>query len=158
MTAPRMLLAALLLLSFGCGRSSSGGADAKPSAFHHQPPHGGTGVALGDGDYNLEVVRDAATGTLSAYVFDDDMEDFVRSPSPAVTIVARVGGESRRLTLAAVANPATGETVGDTALFQGQADWVRTTRHFSATVQAIEVHGNHFSDVTFDFPAGSDSN
>jgi len=149
-------LVASLLMSAGCGRSRSGTGDSAPiGQFHHEPPHGGTAVALGD-DYNLELVRDAGAGTLSAYVFDDDMEYFVRSPAPSITIMATATGETRTLVLAAVANPATGETVGDTSLFQAQADWLRTTPDFSAKLLSIPVHGSTFTDVSFNFPAGND--
>jgi hypothetical protein len=151
------LLIASLLATFGCGRSSSSAGGSAPiGQFHHEPPHGGTAVALGDGDYNLELVRDAGAGTLSAYIFDDDMENFVRSPAPSITIMAMANGQTRTLVLAPVANPATGETVGDTSLFQAQADWLRTTPDFSAKLLTIPVHGTTFTDVSFNFPAGYD--
>jgi hypothetical protein len=47
------------------------------------------------------------------------MENFVRSPAPSIEIAATVGGTERILVLSAVANPMTGETVGDTSLFEG---------------------------------------
>jgi hypothetical protein len=58
--------------------------------------------------------------------------------------------------LAAVANPATGETVGDTSLFEGQADWLKTAREFDATLKTITVRGTTFAEVKFNFPKGND--
>jgi hypothetical protein len=127
------------------------------SAFHHKAPHGGTLVALGDGDYHLELVRDPEAGTLSAYVLDDDVEEFVRIPDRELVLVVTVGGVPRPLVLSAVANPATGETVGDTALFQGRADWLRTSARFGVRLRRISVHGTAFPDVGFEFPAGNDA-
>jgi hypothetical protein len=152
-----LLLLASCLLCGGCGKTSGpSAADEKPQLHKDVPPHGGTPVALGD-DYNLELVRDAESGTLSGYVLDDEMEEFMRSSSPVLTITATVNGEPRTLVLAAVANSATGETVGDTSQFQGQADWIKTATSFEGTVQDITIRGSHFAEVKFNFPQGNDS-
>jgi hypothetical protein len=148
------LLLAAGFLAAGCGKSDSGGAGPKTQMHRDVPPHGGTPVALGD-DYNLELVRDADAGTLSAYVLDDEMEDFIRSGDPAITIVARVGSEERTLVLAAVANPATGETVGSTSLFQVQADWLKTAGSFEGKLRSLTIRGSTFTDVSFNFPSGT---
>jgi hypothetical protein len=123
--------------------------------MHHAvPPHGGTAIAFGD-DYRVELVRDAAAGTLTAYVLDDDMEEFIRCPAPAITLVARLGGEEHTVVLAAVANAATGETVGNTSCFEGRADWVRTADHFAGTLRGLAIRGTPFADVAFPFPQGT---
>lgn len=143
------------LAGAGCARAPSGEAAAGAVHFHQDvAPHGGTPVALGE-DYNVELVRDAEAGTLSAYVLDDEMEEFVRSPSPAIAIDAKVGGEDRTLVLTAVANPATGETVGDTSLFQAQADWIKGAAKFSGKLRSITVRGTAFTAVPFDFPGAA---
>jgi hypothetical protein len=150
------VLAGAVLLLAGCGRKAAGPAAGEPAHFHQNvPPHGGTPVALGD-DYCLELVRDADAGTLSAYVLDDEMEEFIRLPAPTLPLLVRVGGEDRPLVLAAVANSGTGETVGDTALFQAQADWLKTTAGFTGTVQSVTVRGTTFTGVHFSFPAPPD--
>ena len=108
-------------------------------------------MPLGD-DYNLELVRDEGAGTLSAYVLDDEMEDFIRSSTPSITIVANAAGAVQTLVLQAVANPATGEKVGDTSLFEGPVDWSRLGARFQGTLQAITVRGTTFTRVQFQFP------
>jgi hypothetical protein len=138
----------------GCSQKAP--AAAATGKFVAQPPHGGTPVVLGDGDYHLELVRDAATGTLSAYVLDDEMEEFVRSTSPSFELRATVGGTPQTLVLTAVANSATGETVGGTSLFQAQADWLKTAGSFSAVLHGLTVRGTTFPDTPFPFPAGND--
>ena len=57
----------------------------------------------------------------------------------------------------AVADPATGETVGDTALFETQADWLKTVKDFDGTLKkTITIRGTTFADVKFNFPKGND--
>jgi hypothetical protein len=150
---PAILLGAALALG-GCGRTPVGGAAAEKTQLHKNvPPHGGTPVALGE-DYCLELVRDAEAGTLSAYVLDDEMEEFIRIPAPSLALLLRVRGEDRPLVLAAVANSGTGETVGDTSLFE--ADWIKGAANFAGRVRAITIHGTTFTDVPFVFPAAPD--
>jgi hypothetical protein len=143
-----------LALLPGCGDKSK--ETVQVSAYVDKPPHGGTPVVLGDGDYHVELVRDAETGTLSAYVLDDEMEDFVRSSSPAFVVTATAGGTARTLVLSAMANPATGETVGDTSLFEARADWLKTTGEFDAVLHGLVIRGKPIADVRFNFPAGND--
>lgn len=151
----------LLLASFaigaGCAKQTPAPATSAPAAKHeHRPPHGGTPIELGDEAYHVELVLDATTGKLSAYILDGEMENFVRSAAPSFEINATVEGQPKLLTLRAVANPATGETVGDTSLFETQADWLRTTKNFDALIKSLTVRGTTFTDVDFDFPEGNE--
>ena len=151
------LLVVPLVLILGCAKqSTASAADAKPAKHEHHPPHGGTPVVLGDEVYHVELVLDAAAGKLQAYVLDGEMENFIRSSVPSFEIVAMINGEEKTLVLHAVPNPATGETVGDTSLFETQADWLKTTKTFDAVVPSIIIRGTKFSDVDFNFPQGND--
>src|SRR5260221_10212414 len=120
-------LCPLALLTSCAKKESAASTAAKPAKHEHKPPHGGTPVVLGDEVYHVELVRDAATGNLQAFVFDGELENFIRSSVPSFDIVATVNDATQTLTLKAAANPATGETVGDSALFEAQADWLKTT-------------------------------
>jgi hypothetical protein len=152
-----LLLFTALVFSAGCSKEAAAPvAAAAPLKHEHKPPHGGTPVVLGDEIYHVELVVDAATGKLQAYVFDGEMENFIRSSAPALTIAAVANGAPQTLVLAAVANPATGETVGDTSLFETQADWLKTTPSFDGTLQSITIRGTTFTDVKFNFPKGND--
>jgi hypothetical protein len=153
---PALVLGAALAASLaGCGRPRAATGTAEAGLHRSVPPHGGTPVALGE-DYRLELVRDAEAGTFSAYVLDDDMEEFIRVPAPSLTLLVRIQGEDRPLVLAPVANPATGETVGSTSLFQGQADWIRATPSFQGKVRSLTIRGTTFTDVPFSFPAAAE--
>jgi hypothetical protein len=142
-----MMLVAVLLLG-GCAKKEAVGL------HKDQPPHGGTPVALGD-NYHIEFVLDAASGTLSAYILDDEMEEFVRTDMRSFEVTAKINGVEQALKFNAVANPATGETVGDTAQFTAQADWLKTTKTFDAVIKSVTLDGTTFSHVAFNFPNGS---
>jgi hypothetical protein len=151
-------LALVALLVGACGRHEPAPVSANaPIAKHeHHPPHGGTPVVLGQETYHLELVRDASTGRLTAYVLDGEMENFVRVKAVSFDVVASGGAGPRTLTFRAVANPATGETVGDTAQFEAQADWLKAEATFDATLAALEIRSTVFTAVPFNFPKGND--
>lgn len=159
-TALRLAFASLVISLAACSKSDPhAGHDHSAHAGHkheHKAPHGGTAVVLGKETYHLELVRDAATGKLSVYVLDGEMENFIRIPAPSIEIVAAVGGAKQTITLAAVANPATGEKVGDTSLFEAQADWLKAAATFDATLTTITVRGTTFAAVAFNFPKGNE--
>src|SRR5688572_24917711 len=125
-------LAALLVLTSGaCSRpESSSGA----GGHTHRAPHGGTLVEIGEHAYNLELVRDAAAGKLTAYLLDGHAENFVRIAAPSIEFVALTGGQRRPLSLKAVANPSTGETIGNTSQFEAQADWLKSAGELPGTI------------------------
>lgn len=157
------VLAVIALIPFtGCAKKKSAEAHDHDHGSHshgheHVPPHGGTPIVLGDELYHVELVRDAITGTLQAYVFDGELENFIRIAQPSVAITAKINGADTPLVFAAVANAATGETVGDTSLFQTQADWVKTTDRFEAVLKTITIKGRTFTDVAFKFPEGNET-
>lgn len=158
--SPRLLtlaLASLVVVTAGCSPKAPAVAHP-PSAQHHHhvPPHGGTAVVLGAEIYHLELVREAASGKLTAYLLDGEMENFIRSSETSFTIEAKVNGKTDTLVFQAIANPATGETAGDTAQFEAQADWLKTTATFDAALRKLTVRGNTFENVAFNFPRGND--
>ncbi len=154
----RLFLVAAALVAAGCSKPAPAGADsAAPQAHHHHPPHGGTPVVLGEEEYHLELVLDAATGRLQAFVLDGEMENFVRSADRSIVIEASQAGTARSVELRAVPNPETGETVGDTAQFEASADWLKSARSFDGILKGITVRGKTYSDVTFNFPRGNDA-
>jgi hypothetical protein len=121
---------------------------AAAAGHHHTAPHGGTLVELGEHAYTLELVRDFSAGTLTAYVLDGHAEKFVRIPAPSIELVAMPGGKFTPSPLKAVANPVTGETVGDTSQFAVQADWLKTADEVAGIV-SIEIKGEKFEQVGF---------
>lgn len=156
--------AAILLAGLtACSRKDPAAAESHQHKHDHKhqhehhAPHGGTVVVLGKEVYHLELVRDAAAGTLTAYVLDGEMEKFIRIAAPAIELETTVAGTPRKLVLTATANAMTGETVGDTSQFTAQADWLKEVAGFDAVIPLLEVRGVKFSAVAFNFPKGNDT-
>lgn len=129
----------------GCSKNSN--QSAASGGHVHTAPHGGTLIEMGDHAYNLELVRDAAAGKLTVYILDGHAENFIRIAAHSIELVAIAGGERRPLTLQAVANPATGETVGNTSQFETRADWLKNTAEFPGTISSIDIRGTKFNGI-----------
>lgn len=139
-------LLAVLALMTGCGereRAASGGG------HHHESPHGGTAVELGDHEAHLDVVLDAATGKLTAYVMDAHAENFVRIPVESFEVIAKLPAGETTLVLKAVANAASGEKVGDTSQFEAQSDALKGVVGFDAELKQLVVRGKTYSKIPF---------
>jgi hypothetical protein len=106
-------------------------------------------VELGDHQYNLELVHDPIQGKLTAYVLGGHAENFIRVTQPTLELSIVTPSGPRPLTLAAVGNPATGETPGDTSQFEAAADWLKTAGPIAGSVVRIEVRGSAFTAVAF---------
>lgn len=146
------LVAAGLLGSFGCGKSETHSDDDHGKLHVHVAPHGGTLVELGEHEANLELVRDASAGKLTAYILDGHAENFLRVPLPGFQLTATVGGKSETLNFTAVANTATGEKVGDTSQFEAKADWLKTTGEFQGSIAELPVRTKVYKAIQFKFP------
>lgn len=156
-TITHTLLVGAIFLTFACSKEDTTTQSPVTAKHEHHPPHGGTPVVLGDELYHLEFVRDTDAGALQVYVLDGELENFIRCAMPAFEIAADVDGTPTALVFQAVANPATGETVGDTALFEAHADWLKNTHEFNATLKTITIRGTTFNAVEFNFPRGNET-
>jgi len=150
-----ILLCAGLFACTACSKKADHGHDhaGKPAGGHHAhtAPHGGMLIELGDHQFNLELVHSVEDGRLTAYVLDAHAENFVRLPIQGFAIIALVNGRRESLPMAAVANPVTGETIGDTSEFAGFADWLKGRVAFDAYIPALDIRGVTFTDVRFAF-------
>lgn len=151
------LLTALGFLG-GCGPADHAGHSTSDHASHdhgHKPPHGGTPVALGQ-EFHLELSHDPAAGKLTAYVMDAEFEKYIRLPLASFDLAARLPDRSETLRFQAVASQATGETVGDTSMFEASAGWLKTNRTFQASLNELEIRGRRYTNITFEFPKGNE--
>ncbi len=155
------LLSTVILASApGCGDGGHGKqtAGASPPIKHeHTPPHGGTAIELGEEAFHLELVRDPEAGVLKCYVLDGHLENFIRVADLTFTINAQISGKTERLSFQAVANPATGETAGDTSLFEARAEWLRAVARFEGELESLTIRGTRFNSVPFKFPEGNEA-
>lgn len=141
------ILAAMALMGPACSKHDDHAHSAE--SHGHQPKNGGQLVEVGRHQYNIEVLVDAPKGKVTAWFLDAHAEDYVRIPAPSLRMTANVGNESKEVVLAAVANPASGEKVGDTSQFEGAADWLKNLPSFSGTFQDVSIRGTAFGNVTF---------
>lgn len=151
-----LLLASSFVLA-GCSKNPEPAAATRPTKHEHIAPHGGTAVVLGNEAYHVELVREESSGRLQAYLLDGEMEKFIRASMASFEIVATVKGAPETLVFKPIANTATGETVGDTALFEAQAEWLKSTREFEGVIKSLTLRGRTFTDVKFNFPKGNES-
>ena len=150
-----LILAALLALGqAGCG----GGHEHDHShagPHHHDPPHGGAGVTLGDEEAHIEFLADAETGTITAWFFTPHMERYLRIEAESFVVLAKLPDGEARLTFAAVPNAGTGETVGNTSQFVARADWLPGVESFDAVLLEVSVRGSVYRSVSFNYPKGN---
>ena len=152
-----LLLTLVPLLAIGCGRShdhahdKAANGDAHGHGHAHTAPHGGQLVEVGDHQFNVELVLDRETGRLAAYVLDGHAENFVRIVQPAIEV--RLKDPARGLLLTAVANPATGETVGNTSQFEATAPCLKSAGDVAGEIVRLEIRGATFSALSFSLQA-----
>ena len=152
------LLACLPLLN-GCREKENSRAEPPDRApqkhsHAHTPPHGGTAVVLGEEEYHLEFVLDAAAGQLRAWVLDGHMEKFIRVTNESFAVQA--DGRAEPLMFRAEVSNATGEKLGDTSAFAAQAEWLRDTTNFNAVIPTLPLRSKSYRDVKFNFPRGNE--
>jgi hypothetical protein len=153
------VLALLLTGSLGaCGDAESPvghdhDSDHDHGAAHaHVAPHGGDLVVCREEFAHVEVVLDAASGTLSMYLLGAHGEKPVRSTAKQLAARVQVGEDTFELTLDAVANDLSGESVGDTSLFQGTDPRLVGAEHVEGTLLSAELRGETFTDLPFHVP------
>ena len=149
------LLAAASLATFTACTPSGSSHGHSHGGHHHEPPHGGMAIDLGDEDAHLEFVHDAAAGKLTAYVLKPHMSGFQRITQETLELTAQVNGKPESLTLKATANNATGEKPGDSSQFEAQADWLKSVKSFDAELKSINVRGKDYTALKFNFPKGA---
>src|SRR5262249_41345089 len=116
-------------------------------------PHGGALVELGDEAAHVELVLDAATGKLTAYVLDGEAENPVRIAQESLRFSLSDGD----VELKAVANPLTGERVGDTSQFEGTSDKLKGAKSFRGVLTTITARGVKFDAAPVAFPGGDET-
>lgn len=155
------LVVALAMFAPGCDGTPqppvpAADADADAHGAHQAPP-GWCGVALGDHVAHLAVKVDPATGTLDVHIFDGHFEAPVRIRDTAVVVRVKLPpGEFVDVACGAVADPLSGETVGDASTFRGRDDALMASAlaEFDAVFLGATIKGQPFGEVPFPYPAG----
>jgi hypothetical protein len=145
----------LIAAGLAMGLVISGHMTASSAQHEHRAPHGGALIELGEEFAHLELVLNAHTGTLTAYVLDGEAEHAVRIGQDLVALEIRVANRPVPLALAPVANVLTGEQAGDASQFARQHERLKGLKTFTGVVKSVLVRGQAFNDVAFTFPGGS---
>jgi hypothetical protein len=145
--------AALAFGLAGCGKSDDDAAGHHDAHHGHQPKNGGELIEVGGHEFNLELKREGDSGKLTAWVLDAHAENYVRIPAPSFELALTTPAGTPPLVFHAVANAASGETVGDTAQFEARAEWLKTTAKFSGQVKTLTLRGKTFTNLPVEFPA-----
>jgi hypothetical protein len=134
---------------------------------HHaeKGPHGGALVAIGQDDAHVEIVLDADTGALKAYVLDGEAEKPVAIKQESLELVVTLGKKEGadddksglpddvvNVTLAAVSP----DDDGKATEYEGQQDELKGTEKFDAVLTAIKIGDKPFNNVNFKYPEGNE--
>ena len=148
-----LLLSSSALVACGGGEEHGGGHDH--GGHVHLAPHadeGGMLVELGDHFANVEFVLDPEAGRLTMYTLGAHASKAVRSPSTSVVVSVDMHGDAPlEVELAAQASELNGDTVGASSMFVGEDPGLVGAGHFHGTIRAINLRGEDFADVKFDY-------
>ena len=164
----RLIFFSLIVLIFalsqvGCGRqggqvhehSHAEGENHHHEPHYHEPPHGGAGVTLGNEDAHIEFLADAEEGTVTAWFFKPHMEQYLRMELESFEVLVKRSEGETKLVFEALANPGTGETVGNTSQFVANAEWLGKAETFDAVIPEITVLGKTYNNLEFNYPKGN---
>jgi hypothetical protein len=147
-------LFAILIALFvvGCAEHQHDESCGSHGGLHvHEPLLGGQLMALGEhgSGYNLELLIDE-NNHFSVYILDAHAENFVRIEQESLQM--NLSDENTTsLILHAVADSATGETVGNTSHFKTKGT-VEKFLPLNGIIEMIEIGSKQYSEIEFAFP------
>lgn len=155
------------------GAESDGGHEHHHHTHGEKGPHGGALVAIGDDAAHLEVVLDAATGKVTAYVLDGSAQNpisikveqlelaFTKEHGHSHNDKEKEGQEkpagtddlpeTGTLILVAVEPGADG-----TSVFSGESADLKGADEFDAVLTAINIGDQEYKNVKFNYPEGNE--
>lgn len=107
---------------------------------HHEAPHGGTLVELGDHQYHAEIAWDEKAKTITIYVLDGEAEKAVPIDAAELELAIGTGDDAKRHKLAAKPQEGDGDgkssrfVTADKALFDAFHDNDSTTGEIQLTI------------------------
>ena len=144
-------------LSLGsCGQDHDGHGHSESDPHCHAPPHGGVLIELGEhgSGYNLELFLEDQ-GFLQIFVWDAHVDNLVRIEQENVDLlIPEDNGTQKTIVCAAVADAATGETVGDTSLF-ASSEPMADQLPLKGVIPSIKVIGKTYENIPFEFNGNS---
>ena len=147
------------VIAMGCSPATPKQEPKATRHIHeHKSPHGGTAIELGNEEFHLELVREPNSDQMKLYVLDGELENYVRIASPEIIMVmAEAAAGQETLQFKAMADQATGETIGNTSFFQSQADWLKAKTNFTASIKLLQIRDREYRDVPVKYPQDHDA-
>ena len=147
-------LFAILIALFvvGCAEHQHDESCESHGGLHvHKALLGGQLMALGEhgSGYNLELLIDE-NNHFSVYILDAHAENFVRIEQESLQVDLS-DGNTTSLILHAVADSATGETVGNTSHFKTKGT-VEKFLPLNGIIEMIEIGSKQYPEIEFIFP------
>lgn len=117
----------------------------------HQPLLGGELIPLGEhGEgYNLEILT-TSDQHLSVYILDAHAENFVRLKQPKIELLITEQNVSQSIFLDAIADAATGETIGNTSHFRSSTP-INPNRSTDGILQSIKIGAKEYNQTKISF-------
>ena len=146
----QLLSALLVLLTGGCDDHSHSLHKGGGGHHVHTAPHGGELFELGPhgSGFNFELFLNQE-GKLDLYVLDAHAENFVRIEQSDIKI-SMTEDNSTILSLKAVPDSATGETIGNTSRFQSEKS-VKDLLPIKGHIQEIRIGSNSYKEEEISF-------
>ena len=138
------------LLTLGCDDHSHSHHGETGGHHVHTAPHGGELYELGPhgSGFNFELFLNQ-NGKLDLYVLDAHAENFVRIEQSDITI-SMTEDNSTILSLIAVTDSATGETIGNTSRFQSEKS-VKDLLPIKGRIKEILIGSSSYKDEIISF-------
>ena len=115
----------------------------------HTAPRGGLLVVLAEETAHVELLLDARTGRLDAYLLGPHAHTPLKSAQRSLRLSLTGGEQPLELSLQPVANPLSGDQVGSTAHFQVTDPRLAGDVDLVGTLGTVEVLGRRFKGVAF---------
>ena len=148
----KILLPLIFVLSLALGSCENDHHGPDGGLHVHVAPHGGMLLELGEhgSGHNLELFLHDQ-GFLQVYVLDAHAEEFVRIEQPTIEILATdANGSSKTFVCDAIADPITGESVGDSSLFTS-TERISDRLPLKGTIPSLVILGKFYENVSFEF-------
>jgi len=141
------LFSTALLILFGC--STDPHSSDHGSAHIHQPLRGGVLMELGKhgSGYNLEILQNT-NDHLEIFILDAHAENYVRISQPSIELT--LTDSNQTMSLGAVADPATGETVGNSSLFRTESN-ISKNIPLQGILRSLKIGSKTYTDQPFEF-------
>ena len=120
----------------------------------HHAPHGGCLVEVGEEFAHVELLLEADTASLKAYVLDGEAENSVRITQRTLRLRLVDGG---LLVLRAHADPLTGESPGNSSEFSLHSAKLLGRRRLVGVVERLVIRGGRFKDLPFSYMPDSNA-